>query len=223
MTSSGMAGLGDPVVDPEPQAAHPLGDGRASGADDHAEVGKHPADALDVPPAFLAEHGRVEQDRVELHRDQLLGRDRAAEHALLPAGGLGALGEHRDEATVVVDYREPDGLLCVQDEPRVYAPPERRSARQNPAFTGFSQVGIANCGQAPEPARLSGSLPRRQAPRARLPPSRDSSLVRERPTCPGPFAISGRQLIAPAAVRTGPGCPGRCGRRRRSRSEWVPR
>ena len=110
----GMAGLGDPVVDSEPQAAHPLGDGRAAGADDHAEVGQHPADALDVVPAFVAEHGRVEQQRVELHRDQLFGRDRAGDLPLLPAGGLGALGEHRDEAAVVVDHRQPDGLLCVQ-------------------------------------------------------------------------------------------------------------
>ncbi len=36
------------------------------------------------------------------------------EHALLPAGGLGALGEHGDETAVVVDYRKPDGLLWIQ-------------------------------------------------------------------------------------------------------------
>jgi len=37
--------------------------------------------------------------------------DGAAEHALLPAGSLGPLREHGDETAVVVDYREPDGLL----------------------------------------------------------------------------------------------------------------
>ena len=57
----GVTGLGDPVVDAEPQAAHPLGDGRALGADDDAEVGKHPADPLEVVPSLLAEHGRVDQ------------------------------------------------------------------------------------------------------------------------------------------------------------------
>ena len=108
-----MAGLGDPVVDPEAQAADALGDGRATGADDHAEVGQHPADPLEVGPAFVAEHRRVEQERVQLHRHQLLGRDRAAERAQLPARRLGALGQHGDETAVVVDHREPDGLLSV--------------------------------------------------------------------------------------------------------------
>ena len=149
-----VAGLADPVVDPEPQAPHPLGNGRASGANDHAEVGKHPADPLQVGPRFVAENGEVDQQRVQLHRHQLLRRDRAAHHPLLPARRFGALRQHGHEAAVVVDYREPDGLLCVQvlgavvgeREPllrdgRIVCALRRRTRHpETPAFTGFSQL-----------------------------------------------------------------------------------
>ena len=110
----GVAWLGDPVVDAEPQAADPLGDRRAAGADDYAEIGEHSADPLQVAPAVVAQHRRVDQDRAQLHRDQLLRGDRAGDLALLPPGGLRALREDRDETAVVVDHREPDGLLRVQ-------------------------------------------------------------------------------------------------------------
>ena len=79
-----------------------------------AEVGQHPADPLEVGPAFVAEHRRVDQQRVQLHRHQLLGRHRAGGLAQLPAGRLRALGEDGDESAVGVDHREPDGLIGVQ-------------------------------------------------------------------------------------------------------------
>ena len=107
----GMAGLGDPVVDPEPQAPHPLGDGRAAGADDHAEIGELAADAVEVLPGFIADHSGVDQHRVQLHRDHFLGRHGAGRLAQLPAGRLRPLGEDGDEAAVGVDDAEPDGLL----------------------------------------------------------------------------------------------------------------
>ena len=94
------------------EPADPLGHRRAAGADDHAEVGKHSADTFQIGAALLTDDLRVDQERVQLHRHQLLGRDRAAQHPLLPAGRFGALGENGDEAAVVVDYREP-GLLRI--------------------------------------------------------------------------------------------------------------
>ena len=104
----GVRRLRDPVVGAEAQAADPLGDGRALGADDHPEVGEHPADALEELPAERPEHRDVDQDRVELHRHQLLGRHVRGVDAVLPAGGVEAPPEHVQEAAVVVDYGETD-------------------------------------------------------------------------------------------------------------------
>ncbi len=147
----GMAGLGDPVVDAEAQPADPLGDGRAAGADDHAEVGEHLADALEVVPAFVAEDRRVEQHRVQLHRHQLLRRDRAGRVAQLPAGDLRPFGKDGDEAAVGVDDGEPDGLVWVQSSAAPIGVVGARNGKarrlyahrnhESPAFTGFSQVG----------------------------------------------------------------------------------
>jgi hypothetical protein len=111
-----VAGLADPVVDPEPQAAHPLGHGRAAGADDQAEVGQHRRHPLQVVPALVAEQRRVDQQRVQLHRDEVAGGNGAGVLVQLPASGPGALGEHGDEAAVVVDDRETgDGsIVCTQ-------------------------------------------------------------------------------------------------------------
>ena len=66
--------LRDPVVGAEPQAANPLGDGRALGADDDAEVGQHPADPLEELPAERPEDRDVDEQGVQLHRHELLGR-----------------------------------------------------------------------------------------------------------------------------------------------------
>ena len=127
IASSGMAGLGDPVVDAEAQPAHPLRHRRAAGADDQAEVGEHRGDTLQVVPAFVAQQRRVDQQGVELHRHQIARGHRAGALAQLPARRVGALGKNGDEATVVIDYRKTDGLLWVG----LYAP----AAGEWPAFS----------------------------------------------------------------------------------------
>ena len=107
----GMRRLGDPIVDPEPQAANPLGDGRASGADDDAEIGEQAADPVEVAPRLVAQHRRVNQQRVQLHRHQLVGRNRATGGAQQPARRLGALGKNGDETGIGVDHRETSGRV----------------------------------------------------------------------------------------------------------------
>ena len=75
----GVAGLGDPVVGAESQPANALGDSRALGADDHAELRQRTAHLLEVCPCVIAENPRVDDEGVELHRDQLSDRHRAGE------------------------------------------------------------------------------------------------------------------------------------------------
>ena len=104
-----VAGLAHPVVGPQPQTPDTLGDAGRTRADDHGQVGQHPAYALQIGPAVLAKNRGVEDDRTQLHRHQLLGRGGAGEMAVLPAGRLDPLGEHANEAAVVVYDREPDG------------------------------------------------------------------------------------------------------------------
>ena len=210
-----MARLADPVVDAEPQPSNPLGDRGATGADDHAEVRQHPADPLEVAPGFVAKHRQVDQQRIQLHRHQLLGWDRAAQHALLPARCLGALREHGDETAVVVDHREANGLLCVQvaalsmarwtarriETARLYAPAAAVVGWKFPAFTGFSQLrrhlpalsDLFPLGpEAPNPSMLSLNVhlgvarPRQTSRLTRL-----LSRHRERPTAPGRSLFSG--------------------------------
>ena len=130
-----VGGLGDPVVDPEAQAADPLGHGRAAGADDDAEVGEQAADPVEVAPRLVAEHRRVDQQGVQLHRDQLVGGHGAAGGTQQPARRLGALGKDGDETGIGVDHRETSG--------RVRGQLDRDSMHPNrllPPFTGFSQV-----------------------------------------------------------------------------------
>ena len=103
----GMGRLADPVVGAEPQAADPLGDGRLRGADEHAQAGDRAADLLEELPALGPEHGEVDQQGVQLHRHQLLDRDGAREHAVLPAGAIKALAEDGEESAVGVDHRQP--------------------------------------------------------------------------------------------------------------------
>ena len=54
ISSSGMAGLGDPVVGAEPQPAHALGDRGLPRADDHAQPGQPRAELVEVVPALRA-------------------------------------------------------------------------------------------------------------------------------------------------------------------------
>ena len=102
-----VARLGDPVVGAEPQPAHALGDGGLPRADDDAELREPGAELLEVAPGRRAEHGEVDDDGVEPHRDQRVERDGRGEHAVLPAGGLQPLGEDLHEAGVGVEDGDP--------------------------------------------------------------------------------------------------------------------
>ena len=104
----GMARLGHPVVDAEPQAAHPLGDGGAAGDDDQAEVGQHRGDPFEVGPGFVAQHGRVDEERIQLHRHQVARRHGAGLLAEMPTGRLSAAGEDGDETAVGVEDGDSD-------------------------------------------------------------------------------------------------------------------
>ena len=120
--------------------------------------GTDAADLLQVLPALGAEHREVDQQRVQLHRHQLLGRDAAREHAVLPAGALEALAEDREEAAVGVDHRQPDGACLVSHRGLPFAAlmigPRLGAQRRLPerGFTGFSQAKSGFC----SPDRYSG-------------------------------------------------------------------
>ena len=83
-----MAGLVDPVVGPDPQATNPLRNRRAVGTDDHSEIRHQAADLLQVFPATLTDHIRVEKDGIDLHRDELLRRNAGGKNAVLPTGRI---------------------------------------------------------------------------------------------------------------------------------------
>ena len=70
-----MGGLGDPVIGPEAQAADALGDGRALGADDHAETGHRAAELLQVLAPVGPEDGGIKDDDVQLHRHDFVERN----------------------------------------------------------------------------------------------------------------------------------------------------
>ena len=105
----GVAGLGHPVVGPEAQPAHPLGDRGGPGADDDAELRKRLAEALQPAPRLGPEHGQVHHQRAQAHRHDGLAGDRALEHAVLPAEAVHALAQDLDEAAVAIEYRDPQG------------------------------------------------------------------------------------------------------------------
>ena len=92
----GVAGLGQPVVGAEAQAPHALGDGGGAGADDDAELGQRPAEALEPRPG-RADHREIDDDRAEAHRHDRLGGDRGGEHAVLPASAVEALAENGEK------------------------------------------------------------------------------------------------------------------------------
>jgi hypothetical protein len=104
----GMARLGDPIVRAHPQAAHALGDRRAARAHDHAEAREPSAQTLEVRPALGTQHREVDHERVEAHRHDCVERDRARQHAVLPAGGLQPLGEDLQESGVGIQDGQAD-------------------------------------------------------------------------------------------------------------------
>ncbi len=102
-----VAGLGDPVVGAEPEPAHALGDGRLTRADHDAQLREPGAQLLEVRPRRRAEHGEVDDERVQPHREQRVERDGRGQHAVLPAGRLQPLGEDLYEAGIGVKDSDP--------------------------------------------------------------------------------------------------------------------
>jgi hypothetical protein len=105
----GMTRLAEPIVGSGPKTADALRHGRSLAANDEGQVREHPADGFDEVPRGFAENRRVDHDRVQLHCDELVGRDGARKHAVLPPRGLEPLREDPDEAAVGVDDGKPDG------------------------------------------------------------------------------------------------------------------
>ena len=87
ISSSGMTGLGDPVVGAEPQPAHALGDGGLPGADDHAEPGQPRAELVQVRPALGTQHRQIDHDRVQAQArpSRPAARERRARDAASPS------------------------------------------------------------------------------------------------------------------------------------------
>src|SRR5262249_22908647 len=98
-------------VGAEPQPADPLRDCGLRRADEDAEAGDRAADLLEELPALWSQHRDVEQERVELHRDQLFDGNAAGEHAVLQAGPLEPLAQNGEEGRVGVDHSQPDSCL----------------------------------------------------------------------------------------------------------------
>jgi hypothetical protein len=70
----GMRGLPDPVVGAEAEPPDPLCDGRLRGADEHAQARDRAADPLEELPSLGTEHGHVDEQGIQLHRDEVLDR-----------------------------------------------------------------------------------------------------------------------------------------------------
>src|SRR3954471_12125774 len=104
----GRPGLAHPVAHAEPEGTDPLRDRRAAGADDEAELRQQPGDPLEVGPGFVPEQGRVDQQRVQLHRHEVSWRHGPGAAAEGPAGSFGTLGKDGDEAAVGVDHGDAD-------------------------------------------------------------------------------------------------------------------
>ena len=107
----GVARLGHPGVGAEPQPADPLGDRRRAGADDHGQAREPRADALEVLPAAGAEDREVDDQRVQPHRHQRVGRGRRRQRAVLPPERVEPVGQHLHESRVAVDDRQPEPLV----------------------------------------------------------------------------------------------------------------
>ena len=101
-----MAGLRHPCVRAEAQAAHALSHRGGRRAHDHRQTGEAGAHALEVLPAPLPQHGKVDHQRVQPHGDQGIERHRAGERAVVPPERLEAIGQHLHETRIAVDDRQ---------------------------------------------------------------------------------------------------------------------
>ena len=107
-----VAGLGDPVVRAQPQAADALGDRGLAGADDHAQPGQARAELVEIRPPLRSEHREVHDHGVEPQRNHGVQRHRRGQHTVLPANSLQALTQHLKESGVGIDHRQPDRRLA---------------------------------------------------------------------------------------------------------------
>ncbi len=123
----GMAGLAHPVVSAGAQAAHALSDCRVGGANDNAQVGKHSANPIEEVPGIGLNQAWIDEQRRQPHCCEILERDAAGEHAVLPSRGFEALCEHLEEAAVGIDDRETDSAPTSLIAARDRVDPRRRS------------------------------------------------------------------------------------------------
>src|ERR1700691_3389133 len=128
-----MAGLGDPVVASKTQPAHPLGDGRRSGADDDPELRQSAAKALQPFPSWWPEHGKIDDQCAEAHRGDRVGRYGTGEHAMLPTQAVHALAKDLDEAAVAVKHRDTQRgrTPCARSDPFILGEDARRHLKRS--------------------------------------------------------------------------------------------
>ena len=189
MTSSGWQGFAIQSSAPSRRPRTRWATVESLRADDHAEPGHHPRDPLEERPRVVGgEHGEVDEQRVDLHRHELVGRDGTAEDAVLPAGGVEPLAEHLEKGAVAIDDRDSECSVRSAHEVgprrnRVRPDLDRSGAgrpkRGNPRpVTGFSQAvaGMFTAGD--------GLVPRLSTHRGIL------LSCRARPSsCPRPRAV----------------------------------
>ncbi len=100
-----VARLRDPVVGTAPQATDPIGDRRRSRAHQQREAGEGQRDPLEI---VEPRQRRVDDQRVEAHRRELVRACGVAENLAVPAQGREPPVEHCNQAAVVIDQRDPD-------------------------------------------------------------------------------------------------------------------
>ena len=73
------------------------------------ELRQRLAQPLEPAPRLRSEHGEVDDQRAQAHRDDGVGRHRAGEHPVLPGEAVQALAEHLDEAAVAIEHGDAKG------------------------------------------------------------------------------------------------------------------
>ena len=102
-----MAGLRDPVVGADPEAADPLGHADRIGHHDHTEVRQKAGDAVQIGPGVITDAIDVDDNDIQFHRDQLLRGDLGGKLPEAPSGRFDAITQHLDEAGVAVNDGYP--------------------------------------------------------------------------------------------------------------------
>jgi hypothetical protein len=102
----GVAGLGDPVVGAQAQAAHTLVDGRLARADDHRQRRELTRHALEILPRVRAQHREIDHECAETHHDEPFDSNHTAQHSVLPSKLVKPLRQRPDEAGVAIADRD---------------------------------------------------------------------------------------------------------------------